>query len=73
MSDLIELARFGATGIAILLIGAILIIVKYFISFLKCREKNHERMYRDFRKSLDKNTKVTNEMYHFLKMKNGGK
>ncbi len=77
-----ELAKYGATGIAL---GALILIgwlIKMFLDRQRCAEEEHQKFmtnimrmnrdsYRDLKKSVDKSTKATSEMHDFLKNLNG--
>jgi len=78
MIDLVELSKYGPTGISI----AILILFGFFMTrffkYLSVREKAHDKTYCELKKSINKNTKVADESirvaketYRYLKNRNG--
>jgi len=65
------LAEYGACGVALGAIVAIIFIVKAFLKRLDKMDARHGGTIKEFRKSLDKNTKVTEQTYQYLKLRNG--
>lgn len=64
MVEIEKIAQYGGAGIACLLIVAIVyLIIKLSPMFFIAMEKFHD--------AIDKNTKVTQQMYNFLKNLNG--
>ena len=64
MNGITDLATYGATGICI----AIIIAIVYMVT--KC-VPIYEKIMAEMRHSIEANTKVTTEMYEFLKNLNG--
>ena len=75
MSDLTKLAEYGSAGVAVaLIIGFIYMFNQMrsqFLNYIDKREESHDKTYCALKKSIDKNTKVSEETYTYLKMKNG--
>ena len=71
MPDLTNLATYGISGIALASIILIAFIVKEFMRHMNSSSNRHQKNYERLDKSIRANTKVTLELYHWLKEKNG--
>ena len=71
MTDLTKLVDYGTTGVAIALIIAFVYLMTKFLKYMVSREKSHNRAFEALKKSIDKNTKLTEQTYIYLKLKNG--
>jgi len=71
LNDLTEIAKTGLIGVIILMIGLVFWLVKEFLTFIRSREDAHTSCYNDLKKSIEANTKVTQETYRYLKLRNG--
>ena len=73
--DLDQIIQGGAVGISVLLIVGFIYMFNQmrsqFLNYIDKREESHDKTYCALKKSIDKNTKVSEETYTYLKMKNG--
>lgn len=80
--DITELAKYGVDGIAIAVIVGFIFLFKYLLDFINkqrndylCEiekiDKRHSKNVSKLTKSLDKNTRVADQTYQYLKLRNG--
>lgn len=66
-----ELAKYGTSGVALGALIMIFMMIKTFLKHIQDAADKHEKAYQRLSGSIDKNTKVTDETYRFLKNLNG--
>jgi len=71
MIDLHKLVEYKEYGVIMALIGVVVWIVKIFIEKIEKKDKRDEAMYCKLADSIDRNTGISNEMYLYLKLRNG--
>lgn len=66
--DLDSLSQLGVGG---MLVVAIVFIIRDFLKYIKEYEKRSEKRENSLRKVIKKNTDMTQEVYKYLKLRNG--
>lgn len=69
--NLISLVRYGPTGISLALLGLMFGIIKLFLKQSNQIDQRHSRAFDRLSIAIDKNTRMTNETYQFLRNLNG--
>ena len=71
MEGFIKLAEYKEYGIMIALVVIIYMLISKFLAHMKAKDCRDEKTYKILSDSIGANTKATNEMYMYLKLRNG--
>ena len=69
--DFTKLVEYKEWGVMITLIGVIYLMTKNFLNHLRLKECRDEKTFQTLSENILRNSRVTNEMYTYLKMRNG--
>ena len=80
--DITKLAEYGITGVAVAIIIGFILLFKYLLEFINkqrmdylCEiekiDKRHSQNVTKLTKALEKNTRVSDQTYQYLKLRNG--
>jgi uncharacterized membrane protein len=69
--DFTQFLDYGMSGMALAILAVLLYVFLTFMKFISETSKKHDQQQDEFMKTINANTKVTDETYQYLKLQNG--